>query len=87
MLDPVHRLTVSVRVPRGAAGDVAGGVRGVVGDVADVDDVEVHDLESVRPDALDLYVDARVAVAFADDVDDPVARLRGGFGVLKAAVD
>ncbi len=87
MLDPVHRLTVSVRVPRGAAGDVAGGVRDVVGDVAGVQEVEVHDLERVRPDALDLYVDARVAVAFGADVDDPAARLRAGFGVLEAAVD
>ena len=87
MLDPIHRLTVSVRVPRGAAGDVAGGVRGVVGDVAGVDDIEVRDLESVRPDALDLYVDARVTVDFGDDVDDPAAQLRGGFGVLEAAVD
>ena len=87
MLDPVHRLTVSVRVPRGAAGDVAGGVRSVVGDVAGVDRVEVHDLEGVRPDALDLYIDAQVTVDFGGDIDDPVTRLRGGFGVLEAAVD
>lgn len=78
---------LSVRVPRGAAGDVEGGVRDVVGDVAGVEHVEVRDLEGVRPDALDLYVDARVTVGFEDGVAAPESRLADGFGVLEVEVD
>ncbi len=74
-------------MPRGAVGDVEGGVRAVVGDVDGVDRVEVHELSGVRPDALDLYVDCEVTVEIAADVDDPAGRLRSGFGVLAAAVD
>ena len=87
MLTQTHRVTLSVRVPRGAAGDVAGGVESVVSDVDGVEDVEVHDLVGVRPDALDLYVDAAVAVGFDADVANPGERLRDGFGVLEVAVD
>jgi hypothetical protein len=87
MLTQTHRATVEVRVPRGAAGDVAGGVRDVVGDVDGVERVEVHDLAGVRPDAQDLYVDAQVTVGLAADVEVPGRRLREGFGVLAAAVD
>ena len=78
---------LSVRVPRGAAGDVEGGVRDVVAGVDGVEHVEVRDLEGVRPDALDLYVEARVTVDFADEVAAPGARLADGFGVLEAAVE
>ena len=81
MLTQTHRVTLSVRVPRGAAG----GVERVVGDVDGVEHVEVHDLVGVRPDALDLYVDAAITVGFDADVADPGERLRDGFGVL--AVD
>ena len=84
MLAQTCRLRLSVRVPRGAAGDVAGGVRDVVEDVDGVARVEIEDLEGVRPDALDLHVDARVTVGFADEVDAPEAQLREGFGVLDA---
>lgn len=87
MLKQTHRATLSVRVPRGAAGDVEGGVRDVVGDVDGVERVDVHDLAGVRPDALDLYVDAAVTVCFTDDVADPAARLQDGFGVLAADTD
>ena len=85
MLTQTHRVTLSVRVPRGAAGDVDGGVETVVGDVDGVEHVEVHDLAGVRPNALDLHVDAAVTVGFDADVADPGERLRDGFGVL--AVD
>jgi len=87
MLERTGRATLTVRVPRGAAGDVAGGVRDVVDDVAGVERVEVLDLAGVRPDALDLHVDARVAVDFDEEVADPGSRLRNGFGVLEVAVD
>ena len=85
MLTQTHRVTLSVRVPRGAAGDVDGGVESVVGDVDGVEHVEVHDLAGVRPNALDLHVDAAVTVELDADVADPDERLRAGFGVL--AVD
>ncbi|PSQ44329.1 hypothetical protein BRD14_01280 [Halobacteriales archaeon SW_5_68_122] len=85
MLTQTHRVTLSVRVPRGAAGDVDGGVESVVGDVDGVEYVEVHDLAGVRPNALDLHVDAAVTVELDADVADPGERLRDGFGVL--AVD
>jgi hypothetical protein len=83
----IHQARLSVRVPRGAAGDVEGGVRDVLSGVDGVAHVEVRDLEGVRPDALDLYVEARVTVGFDDDVAAPAARLRDGFGVLEAAIE
>ena len=85
MLTQTHRVTLSVRVPRGAAGDVDGGVESVVGNVDGVEHVEVHDLAGVRPNALDLHVDATVTVELDAGVADPGERLRDGFGVL--AVD
>jgi len=87
MLTQIHRMTLQVRIPRGATGDVAGGVRDVVDDVDGVERVEVQDLSGVRPDALDLHVDCEVTVALADDVEAPAHRLRDGFGVLAATVD
>ena len=78
---------LSVRVPRGAAGDVEGGVRDVVSGVDGVASVEVRDLEGVRPDALDLYVEARVTVGFDEEVAAPATRLRDGFGVLEVAIE
>jgi hypothetical protein len=87
MLAATYRARLSVRVPRGAAGDVEGGVRDLLADVDGVEQVDVEDLEGVRPDALDLYVDARATVGFADATDDPEARLREGFGVLEATVE
>ena len=87
MLTQTHRVTLSVRVPRGAAGDVDGGVESVVGDVDGVEHVEVHDLVGVRPNGLDLHVDATVTVEFDADVADSNERLRDGFGVLEVAVD
>lgn len=79
------RIELSVRVPRGAAGDLEGGVRSVLEDVDGVESVEIHGLCGVRPEALDLRVDVDVTVAFEDAVDDPAGRLRDGFGVLEAS--
>lgn len=81
------RVRLSVRVPRGAAGDVEGGVRELLERVDGVDRIEVCQLEGVRPDALDLYVDARVAVSFEAGVNSPRAQLQDGFGVLDVAVE
>ena len=82
-----YQARLSVRVTRGAAGDVEGGVRDVVAGVGGVEHVEVRDLEGVRPDALDLYVDARVTVDFGEAVAAPESRLADGFGVLEVEVE
>jgi hypothetical protein len=81
------RADLSVRVPRGATGDVRRGVCDLLEDVEGVDRVEVNDLQGVRPDALDLYVDAFVTVGFDDAVESPEGQLRDGFGVLEVRVE
>ncbi|MCY4730286.1 hypothetical protein KY092_06915 [Natronomonas gomsonensis] len=86
MLAHDHRIELSVRVPRGAAGDVEGGVREVVEKVDGVARVENVELCGVRPDALDLYVDATATVAIDADVEAPDAHLADGFGVIEATV-
>lgn len=87
MLAQPCRVNLSVRVPRGAAGDVEGGVRAVVEKVRGVDRVEIDELTGVRPDALDLYVDAQATVIFEREVADPEACLDDGFGVVSAALE
>lgn len=87
MLAQNYRFRVSVRVPRGAAGDVAGGLCEVVEKVDDVAAAEVDELQGVHPDALDLYVDATVDVAFDSCVAVPTECLEDGFGVLDAVVE
>ena len=82
MLAQSRRVCLSVRVPRGAAGDVEGGVRAVVENVRGVEHAEIHELNGVRPDALDLYVDAHATVTFDREVANPESALDGGFGVL-----
>jgi hypothetical protein len=86
MLAHDHRAELSVRVPRGAAGDVEGGVREVVEKVDGVAGIENIELCGVRPDALDLYVDATATVAIDADVEAPEAHLADGFGVIEAIV-
>lgn len=86
MLAHDHRVELSVRVPRGAAGDIEGGVREVVEKVDGVARVENVELCGVRPDALDLYVDALATVAIDADVEAPEAHLADGFGVIEATV-
>lgn len=87
MLAESHRVRVSVRVPRGATGDVEGGVSDVLRKVESVASVEVHELAGVRPDALDLYVDAHATVDFEAAVDEPREELRDGFGVVDVTLD
>lgn len=87
MLVETERVRVSVRVPRGAAGDVEGGVRDVLQTVEGVSSVEVCELAGVRPDALDLYVDAEATVTFEAAVAAPRDRLRDGFGVIDVTIE
>lgn len=87
MLAHTRRATVTVRVPRGAAGDVEGGVRAVLSDVDGVERVDDLELCGVRPDALDLYVDVRATVAVEGATPEEFAdRLCAGFGVVDARV-
>ena len=66
-------MRLSVRVPRGAAGDVEGGVREVVEGVVGVRRVEVDRLRGVHPEALDLRVDADVVVTLDTEVAEALA--------------
>ena len=66
-------MRLSVRVPRGAAGDVEGGVRDVVEGVDGVRRVEVDRLRGVRPEALDLRVDADVVVSLDTELVEELA--------------
>lgn len=63
-----------LRVPRGAASDLVGGVEDVLGNVEDVRSVEVHEVTDMRPAPADIYVDARVTLALAPEDDGDAAR-------------
>jgi hypothetical protein len=87
MLAHTHRVELSVRVPRGAAGDVEGGVRDVLENVDGVSRAENIDLCGVRPEALALYVDATATVVVGADIEAVEARLGEGFGVLEVSIE
>jgi hypothetical protein len=73
-----------LRVPRGAVGDLVGGVEDVLGTVEGVRDVDVREVTDMRPAPADIYVDARVTLAVAletDDCDAVRAHVGDGFGV------
>lgn len=72
---------VTLRVPRGAAGDMERGVRCVLEDIDGVAAVDVGELTGMRPSAADLYVDARVRFDLEREPDDVRGFLRDGFGV------
>lgn len=72
---------VTLRVPRGEAGDMQRGVRTVLGDIDGVAAVDVGELTGMRPAAADLYVDARARFELECDPDDVAGLLRDGFGV------
>lgn len=72
---------VTLRVPRGEAGDMQRGVRTVLENIDGVAAVDVGDLTGMRPAAADLYVDARVRFELDTEPDDVRAFLRDGFGV------
>lgn len=79
--------TVAVRlwVPRGAAGDLAGGARDVLEDVRVVERVESLAVEGFRPTATDIRVELRAEIALAGDAD--ASDLVDGFGVVEATVE
>lgn len=82
----VHQTTtveaaVTLRVPRGAAGDMERGVRTVLEDIDGVATVDVGELTGMRPSAADLYVEARARFELEREPEDVEAFLRDGFGV------
>ena len=80
----VTRVAVTLWVPRGAAGDLAGGARGVLEDVQHVDRVEELEVTGFRPTATDIRVDLDARVTLAPDAD--AAAIADGFGVLDVEV-
>lgn len=78
------RAQIHLRVPRGAAGDVTGGVREVLENVAAVAAAAVASIDDVTPAAADLYVDVTADLDLAvpgEDTDAVAAALRDGFGI------
>lgn len=78
-------VTLDLRVPRGEPGDLLDGVRALVERIDDVSDVEVREVEGVRPSPLDIYVTARVTLAMTPVHEDAAGvrqTLADGFGVL-----
>ncbi|MFD1512809.1 hypothetical protein [Halomarina rubra] len=81
----VTRVAVKLWVPRGAAGDLAGGARAVLEDAQAVDRIETLDVTGFRPTATDIRVDLDARVVLAPEAD--VAAIGDAFGVLDAEVD
>ena len=78
-------VTLDLRVPRDKPGDLIDGVRTVLERVDGVSDVEIREVEGVRPSPLDIYVTAHATLAVAAVHEDPAGvrqTLAGGFGVL-----
>lgn len=84
-VDGVHTvdLQVTLRVKRGAMGNLPAGVRERLAGVDGVDAVDVGEIENVRPDALDIHVDvgARLTGAFPTDPDAVQRTVADAFGI------
>ena len=80
----VTRVAVTLWVPRGAAGDLAGGARAVLEDAQAVDRIEALDVTGFRPTATDIRVDLDAQVVLAPDAD--AAAIADAFGILDVEV-
>ncbi len=78
-------VAIRVWVPRGAAGDLAGGARDVLEGVQCVVAVESLDVVGFRPTATDIRVDLDAEVALTADADEET--IAAGFGVIEASID
>ncbi|WP_254536934.1 hypothetical protein [Halomarina litorea] len=78
-------MAVRVWVPRGAAGDLAGGARDVLDGVESVAAVDRLEVVGFRPTATDIRVDLEAEVALAAGADE--STLESGFGVIEASID
>jgi hypothetical protein len=74
---------VTLRVKRGAMGNLPAGVRERLAGVDGVDGIDVGEIENVRPDALDIHVDvgARLTGAFPTDADAIHDTVADAFGI------
>ena len=75
---------VTLRVPRGAMGDLPAGVREVLTGVAGVETADVGEIHAVRPTSFDIYVDVTARLGTGIQTADPDAvrdRLLDGFGI------
>jgi hypothetical protein len=75
---------VTLRVPRGAMGDLPAGVREVLAGVAGVGTVDVGEIHAVRPTSFDIRVDVTARLGMESETTDPDAvrdRLLDGFGL------
>jgi len=77
-------VTVTLRVPRGAMGDLPTGAREVLAGVDGVETVDVGGIHDVRPTSFDIRVDVAARLGIAPETTDPDAvrgRLLDGFGI------
>lgn len=75
---------ITLRVPRGAVGDLPTGVREVLTAVAGVETVDLGEIHAVRPTSFDIHVDVTARLGTAFETTDPDAvreRLLDGFGI------
>lgn len=72
-----------LRVPRGAGGDLPGGVHDVLAAIEGVEAVAVRSVSNMRPAPADIYVTARADVTLSLEAKRGAVRtrLRDGFGV------
>jgi hypothetical protein len=78
------KAAITLRVPRGAMGDLPTGAREVLADVAGVETVDVGEISAVRPTSFDIRVDVTARLGLAVEATDPDAvrdRLLDGFGI------
>jgi len=78
---------VSLRVPRGEAGDLEAGAADVIGSVEAVETATVDRVTSVNPTWTDIHVDVDVEMTGTVAGEDPAtaleAELEDGFGVVE----
>ncbi|MDZ7746114.1 MAG: hypothetical protein U5K28_06210 [Halobacteriales archaeon] len=73
-----------LRIARGDAGSLGDGAQQLLEETDAVERVERVDIDGMRPDAFDLYVDATARLVLADGAD--IEAVRDGFGVERAAL-
>jgi hypothetical protein len=81
----VTSVAVRLWVPRGAAGDLAGGAEQVLEDAQAIERIEALDVTGFRPTATDIRVDLDARVVLAPGAD--AAAVSDAFGILDAEVD
>ncbi|MEF8861693.1 MAG: hypothetical protein V5A40_08045 [Haloarculaceae archaeon] len=75
--------TVTLRVPRGAMGDLPAGVHEVLAGVNGVETADVGEIHGVRPTSFDIRVDVAAWLGMDETTDSDAVRdrLLDGFGI------